>query len=236
MPHSKRSGLLAGLLPLLLLPASPARAEPLVWGVQAERLEYRVNEDENLFAWDFDAFVGGDELKFVWRSEAEYVIDDKAFETLENQARLQVPISDFFDAVAGVRVDTPDGPNRVFGVLGLHGLAPQWFEIDADLFIAQDPAFRLEAEYELLVTNRITLIPNLELDLPFTDDPERGISALGPKLEAGARLSYDLVDRLLSPYVGVNYERVFAGTADLARFEGEEVDGVFFVVGARVLF
>ncbi len=235
MRHGSIGRTLAGVLAWVGT-AGPSLAEPLVWGVQAEQLEYRVNPSDQLFAWDFDAFMGQDELRLVWRSEAEYVIDDTAFERLENQLRLQVPISDFFDAVAGIRVDTPDGPNRVFGVLGVHGLAPQWFEIDADLFIAEDPAFRLEGEYELLVTNRITLIPNLEFDLPFTDDPERGISALGPRLETGARLSYDLVDRLISPYIGVNYERVFASTADLARFEGEDVDGLFFVVGTRVMF
>ncbi len=219
----------------LSLPGGAA-AEPLLWGFQAEQLEYRVNPNDQLFAWDFDAFVGSDEVKFVWRSEAEYVLEDKAFERLENQARIQIPITDFFDGVAGIRVDTPDGPNQIFGVVGLHGLAPQWFEVDVDLFISEDPVVRLEGEYELLITNRIILIPNLEFDLPFTDDPERGISALGPRLEAGARVSYDLVDRLLSPYIGVNYERVFAGTADLARFEGEDVDGVFFVAGARVMF
>ena len=222
---------------VLLLPVSQALAEePLLWGFQAEQFEYRVNPNDSLLAWDFDAFVGKDELRFVWRSEAEYVINDGAFERLENQFRLQTPISDFFDAVAGVRVDTPDGPNRVFGVLGVHGLAPQWFEVDLDLFVSEDPVFRFEGEYELLITNRITLIPNLEFDLPFTDDPERGISALGPRLETGARISYDLVDRLISPYIGVNYERVFAGTADMARLEGEDVDGVFFVVGTRILF
>lgn len=233
-----RHGLiLAGVLAAAQVSTSHLSAEePLLWGFQAEQFEYRVNKDDDIFAWDFDAFVGKDELKFVWRSEAEYVINDGAFERLENQFRLQKPISDFFDAVAGIRIDTPDGPNRVFGVLGVHGLAPQWFEVDVDLFIAEDPAMRFEGEYELLITNRVTLIPAVEFDLPFTDDPERGISALGPRLETGARLSYDLVDRLLSPYVGVNYERVFAGSADLARFEGEDVDGVFFVVGARVMF
>lgn len=227
---------LAAAATLSWQPARTALAEPLLWGFRAEQLEYRVGGQGQLFAWDFDAFVGRDELRFVWRSEAEYVIDDSAFETLENQLRAQVPISDYFDAVAGVRVDTPDGPDRVFGVVGLHGLAPQWFELDADLFVAGDPAFRLEGDYEALVTNRIVLTPSVQFDLPFTDDPERGLSALGPRLEAGARLSYDLVDRLLSPYVGVTYERVFAGSADLARFDGEEVDGVFFVAGARVMF
>lgn len=226
----------AAALAAVVFPLSQAAAEPLIWGVQIEQLEYRVNDDFDFFAWDFDAFAGTDELKFVWRSEAEYELNEEEFETLENQARLQKPISDFFDAVAGIRVDTPAGPDRVYGVLGLHGLAEQWFEIDADLFISDNPVFRFEAEYEGLITNRIILIPRFEIDLPFTDDEEIGEGAFGPAIEVGARLSYDLVDRLISPYIGVHYERVYGESADIARDEGEDTDEVFFVVGTRIMF
>ena len=219
-----------------LLAAAPARAEPVIWGIQVEQLEVRIGDEEAVGAWDLDAFVGSDELRFVWRSEAEYGFEEDVFETLENQARLQVPISDFFDAVAGVRVDTPDGPDRVYGVVGLHGLAPQWFEIDADLFLADDPAFRFEAEYEALITNRVILTPSLELDLPFTDDEEIGLGAFGPKLELGLRLSYDLLDRSVAPYIGVHYEQLFGETADLARDEGEDTGDFFIVAGFRLMF
>ena len=227
---------LAGVLALVLIFAADTRAEPVVWGVQAEELEYRTNGDDDLLVWDFDAFVGTDELKFVWRSEAEFELSDEEFETLENQARLQTPISDFFDAVVGLRVDTPDGPDRAYGVLGVHGLAPQWFEIDADLFLSDEPMFRFEAEYEALITNRITLIPSLEVDLPFTDDAGAGSGAWDPKLELGARLSYDLVDRLISPYIGIHYEHLFGESGDLAQEDGGEKDDVFFVIGARIMF
>ncbi len=228
--------ILAGVLAPALLAAAPALAEPVVWGVQAEQLEYRAGDGSDILAWDFDAFAGTDELKILWRSEAEFALDEDVFESLENQARLQMPVSDFFDAVVGVRVSTPEGPDRVHGVVGLHGLAPQWFEIDADLFLSDEPFFRFEAEYEALITNRIILTPVVELELPFTDDRAIGVGAWGPTLEVGARLSYDLVDRALSPYIGVHYERVFGETADLARDEGEDVDGLFFVAGARIMF
>ena len=220
-----------------VLGANQASAEPLLWGIQAEQLEYRVGENARIGAWDFDAFVGRDELKFVLRSEAEYDFDHEEFETLENQARLQIPISDFFDAVGGVRVDTPDeGPTRVYGVLGVHGLAPQWFEVDADLFVSDRPAFRAEAEYEALITNRIILVPSIEVDLPLVDDHAIGAGAFGPKVEIGARLSYDLVDRLIAPYIGVHYERKVGETAQLAREEGENVEQIFGVVGVRVMY
>lgn len=220
----------------VLVAARPGVAEPLIWGIQVEQAERRFGEGSDILAWDFDALLGADELKVVWRSEAEYLVLDSRFETLENQIRVQTPISEFFDAVAGVRVDTPRGEDRVYGVLGFHGLAPQWFEIDADLFLGETSFLRFEAEYEGLITNRIILTPSIELDVPLADDETLGVGALGATLEIGARLSYDLVDRAISPYVGVHYERSFGETSSLARQEGEQVDNLYFVVGTKLFF
>ena len=228
--------LLAGAIAPALLALSAAHAEPVVWGFRAEQLEYRWSDDGDVFAWDADAFIGTDELKIVWRSEAEFDLDEEAFERLENQLRLQTPISNFFDLVGGIRVDTPEGPDRVHAVVGVHGLAPQWFEIDADFFVSDYPAFRLEAEYEGLITNRIILTPSLEFDLPFRDDPALDTGAWGPKLEVGLRLSYDLIDRAVAPYIGVHYERVFGETSLLTQAAGED-PGTFYVLGGvRLMF
>ena len=95
----------AGVIALALVASTVllgpcAYAEPLIWGIQAEQLEYRTGEGSDILAWDFNALVGTDELKFFWRSEAEYALNGDVFETFENQARLQMPISDFFDGVA----------------------------------------------------------------------------------------------------------------------------------------
>ncbi|GJL88669.1 MAG: hypothetical protein DHS20C03_23780 [Minwuia thermotolerans] len=223
-------------LVLALLSGVSVHAEPNVWGIQVEQAEYRVGGDTDVAAWDLDAFYGGDELRFVFRSEGEYAVDEKAFETLENQFRLSTPVSDFFDAVVGVRLDTASGPDRVYGVIGLHGLTRQWFEVDADLFLSDHPSARFEVEYEGLITNRIIVVPSIELDVPLVDDPALGREAFGPKLEIGARVSYDLVDRLLSPYVGLHYERTFGGSADLVRASGEDASAAFLVVGARMIF
>ena len=228
---------LAVVLAPLLLGASPVAAEPLIWGVQAEQLEYRANENKDMLAWDFDAIVGTDELKLVWRSEGEYGLDEDLFETLENQARVQVLISTFFDAVGGVHVETPDNqPDRIHGVVGIKWLVPQWFEVDVDLFISDKSFLRLEGEYEVLITNWMSLTPVVELELPFTDDPATGVSAWGPKLESGIRFSYDLVDRLGSPYIGIHYKKIFSESADLRRNDRQDVDTVFFTAGTRILF
>lgn len=224
---------------VMTLPVPAAEPEPLVYhGLSIEQLEYRFGSDSDVFAWDADGFVGTDELKFRLQSEGEYVDESDEFETLENRLLVQWPVSEFFDAKAGVRFDTPAGPNRTYALLGVHGLAPQWIEMDADLFLSEegDVSARFEADYELLLTNRLILTPSVEVDVAFSDDAEIGIGSGVSKMELGLRLSYDLVDRTLSPYAGVSYERKFGRTADFANEEGEDDEAFFVVAGMRLLF
>lgn len=232
----QRNFSVAALLAATIGIAMPAVAEEPFWGIQVEQLEYRLTEGSDVAAWDFDALYGTDELKLVWRSEAEYATEEDAFETLENQIRLQTPISDFFDAVVGFRADTPNGPDRFSGVIGVKGLAHQWFEVDLDLFVSDKPFVRFEAEYEALITNRVILVPSIEIELPFTDDAARDIGAFGPKVEIGARLSYDLIDRAVSPYIGVHYEQVFGETANRVKADGEDTSTFYGVIGVRIMF
>ena len=137
-------------------------------------------------------------------------------------------MSDFFDVKAGVRADTPKGKSRLYGVLGLTGLAKQWIEIDADLFVSDkgDASARLDVEYELLLSNRLTLTPSADLDVAFSDDRKMGVGSGFSSAEVGLRLSYDVYDRLLSPYVGVVLERKFCNTADFARVDGEDIETI----------
>ena len=230
-----------GLVVAATLSAAPAMAmTDSFWGIQFEELEYRfaLDDTSDVIAAEVDAFYGTDELKARYTNKIEYETQENFLETFENQFLGQFPVSDFFDAKAGIRIDLPDGPNRYYGVLGIQGLAPQWFEVDLDLFVSTegDVSIRLDSEYELLITNRLILTPALEFDLPFTSDEAIGVGKWGPKLEIGLRLSYDLIDRSLAPYVGVYYQGVFGNSADLAREEGEETSEVYFVVGMRLSF
>lgn len=137
-------------------PAKKTQTAKTFWGVSTEKLEYRYSDsDEELAVIEGDAFYGTDELKFRWLFEGEWEEAHNAWETVENQFVAQTPVDDFWDAKAGIRVDTPEGPDRVYGVLGLTGLAPYWFEIDTNLYVSDegDASVDFEAEYELLVSN-----------------------------------------------------------------------------------
>ncbi|MDA0655421.1 MAG: copper resistance protein B [Proteobacteria bacterium] len=226
----------------VVLPAYNAEAQEkslTFYGVQMEEFEYRRgDEGENLFTYDGEAFVGTDEFKFRWLGKGEVDGDTSEVEEMENRFVGQIPISDFFDFKAGIRWDRPKGNDHVFGVIGLTGLAQQWFEVDADAFISESGgvSLRLDAEYEMLLTNRLILTPSAEIEVGVGDDEKHEIGGGLSTMEVGLRLSYDLVDRTISPYIGVVYERKFFNRKDMAKEEGEDVDALFFAVGTRFMF
>ncbi|QCF26024.1 copper resistance protein B [Hydrocarboniclastica marina] len=209
------------------------------WGLAAEKLEYRYSDtDEELAYIEGDAFYGTDELKLRWLLEAEWDKAHSAWETLENQFVIQTPVSEFWDAKAGLRVDTPKGQNRRYGVLGLTGLAPQWLEVDTSLFVSDkgDASMDFEVEYELLVTNYWIASASFETRIAFHEDRETGVGEGLNHTETGIRLSYDLAYRSFSPYVGVVHERQYGAAADMTEAEGGDTENWFAVIGARMMF
>jgi copper resistance protein B len=218
---------------------SYVQAEDLYYGFQMEELEYRAGENgENLAVWNGDAFIGTDELKLRWEGNGEYDLESNFLGALTNQLSLQTPISDFWDIKGGIRLDSPNGTDRWYGVVGLMGLAPQWIEVDADLYLSEkgNVSTSLDIEYELLLTNYLILTPSAEIEASFSSDREIGIGSGVNSAEFGIRLSYDLWDRALSPYIGAVYERKFGETADIARDEGEDTSAWFVVIGTKLLF
>lgn len=220
-------------------PAKATQTARTFWGVSAEKLEYRYSDsDEELGVIEGGAFYGTDELELHWLFEGEWEEAHSAWGTLENQFVAQTPVSDFWDAKAGVRIDTPEGPDRVYAVLGLTGLAPYWFEVDTNLYLSDegDASVDFEAEYELLITNYWIVSVTFESLLAFSEDREIGVGKGLNSTEVGLRLSYDLIDRTVSPYIGVVYERKYGDTADLARSAGGSAEDWFAVIGARLMF
>jgi copper resistance protein B len=146
-------------------------------------------------------------------------------------------IARWWDVTAGVRVDPlPDTPRTALA-LGVQGLAPYWFEVEASAYIEPSGRthVRVETEYDLLVTNRLVLQPLVEFEVYGRADRERLIGTGLSTGELGLRLRYEF-RREFAPYVGVVWTRKFFGTADLARTAGEDVAGTRLAVGLRTWF
>jgi copper resistance protein B len=119
----------------------------------------------------------------------------------------------------------------------VQGLAPQWFEVEVTGYIGRSGRThaRVEAEYELLLTNRLVLQPLVEAELYGRRDPARGLGAGLSSVDAGLRLRYE-VRRELAPYVGIIWHRATFETADFAREVGGEVGRMRFAIGLRAWF
>ncbi len=146
-------------------------------------------------------------------------------------------VAPWWDLVLGVQHDFEPGPSQTFAGIGVIGIAPYKFEIEATAYLGESGQTRasIEAEYELLFTNRLILQPLLEATFHGEDDEERGIGSGLSTVEAGLRLRYEFTRRF-APYLGVTYQRAFAGTADLRRAAGEETEDTQFVAGVRTWF
>lgn len=202
-----------------------------------DQLEVGLRDGRESYGWeDFHFWHGGDINKLWIKSEGEGAFGG-SLERAEVQALWSRAISPFFDLQAGVRYDIRPDPGRAYLVLGVQGLAPYWFEIDSALFVSNrgDVSARFEGEYDQRITQRLVLQPRVELDLSLQDVPELGIGSGVSSGEAGLRLRYEIAPEF-APYVGVQYEREFGGTARFSRAAGEDVGGWSLVMGVRTWF
>ena len=202
-----------------------------------DRLESGFGDGEETYLWDVQGWSGGDINRFWWKSEGEGDFDD-GLEEAELQALYSRAVTPFWDVQAGVRQDfRPDGEDTTHLVLGLQGLAPYWWEIDAAAFLSTDGDLtaRFEAEYDQRITQRIILQPRLEIDASASDIPEQEIGSGLSSVEAGLRLRYEF-RKEFAPYVGVEWSRAFGDTADYIKARGGEPEDTRFVVGLKAWF
>ena len=180
-------------------------------------------------------WMGGDVNRAWLRTDIDS--EDGRVESASADALWGHSFSRWWDVVAGVRQDFRPGDPQTWLAIGIQGLAPQWFEVEATAYVGSGgrTQFRFETEYELLLTNRLMVQPVGELAIYGKDDPERGIAAGFSSMELGLRLRYE-IRRELAPYVGITWDRALFGTADLARAAGEEPGRARLAFGVRAWF
>jgi copper resistance protein B len=186
-------------------------------------------------AWEAQGWIGTDMHRLWLRSEGER--KRGRTESADIEVLYGHPVSRWWDLVAGVRHDIAPGRDQNFAAIGVTGMAPYKFEVEATAYLGASgrTAARVEAEYELLLTNRLILQPKIEAEWHGKNDASRGIGSGLGKVETGLRLRYEFT-RKFAPYVGLVHERSFGGTADFVRDEGEATRDTRVVAGVRIWF
>ena len=203
--------------------------------LRVNRLERVYTRDGNATAYDAQAWFGRDYDRLVLKAEGDAArgkLQDARTEVLWGHA-----VATFWDTQLGVRYDSGVGPDRGWLVFGIQGLAPYWFEVDATAYVGNNgrTALRLEAEYELLLTQRLILQPRIEVNLYGGRDQARDIGSGLSGGAAGLRLRYEIT-RQIAPYVGVEWAGKFGESADFARTAGEKRSETRWVAGVRFWF
>ena len=209
--------------------------DPLNKLVLLDRLESQNASGGDVLAWNLDAWVGRDLDKLWIRSEGER--QSGATERAELELLYGRGLWPWWELVAGARVDFAPAGDQSWTAVGVRGLTPYRFDVEATAYLGSGgrAALRLETTYELLVTNRLILEPLLELNWHGQTDPVRAIGAGLSDGELGLRLRYE-IRREIAPYFGLVHARSFGRTADLARAGGQDPADTRLVAGIRLWF
>ena len=201
-----------------------------------DQLEATFGDDEEGYAWDAQGWSGGDINRFWWKSEGEGAFDGEV-EEAEIQALYSRAFRPFFDFQTGLRQTYRPEGDRTDLVVGIQGLAPYWFEVDAAAFLSNkgELTARAEAEYDQRITNRWIVQPRAEVVLSAEDIPELRIGSGLSSLQVGARLRYEF-RKEFAPYVGVEWTKSFGNTADFLEADGRSSEDTRLVVGIRAWF
>lgn len=201
-----------------------------------EQAEGRWNGRNTEFRYD-GQFWSGTDLNKIWVKSEGTVTSQGKFTDGQHEFLLDHAISSYFDVQGGVRVDLDSAVTRTWAAFGIQGLSLYFFDIEATAYVSEQGRFaaRLKASYDLLITQKLILQPEAEMNFYSKSDVARGTGSGLSDIDAGLRLRYELT-RKFAPYIGVSYTGRFFQSADFARQEGEKPNDVRFVFGVRAWF
>ncbi|MBD1555720.1 copper resistance protein B [Vibrio sp. S9_S30] len=229
-PHEYSGGFTLNSGPYLLGDevSSGLTEQKYFWGLSLNRLEYQdFRSGDDAINYEGEVFYGGDYNKVVLQSEGDVIesnLDESSSSLLWRRA-----ISPFWDFQGGVRYDTLDSNDRFWATAGFKGLAPYWFEVEGALAVGENGqvALDVEAEYEILLTQKLIAQPSIALSAYGKDDPEWEISKLTPEIATGLRVRYEF-SRKFAPYIGVEWQ------TDFGKDKNKTSDQTLWVAGVRI--
>jgi len=200
-----------------------------------DRFESANNSDNSYSVYNLQGWYGRDYDRLVLKAEGDAdagKLQESSTELLWSHA-----IATFWDTQLGIRYDGGEEPDRNWLALGIQGLAPYWFEVDATFYAGEKgmTAFTIEAEYELLLTQKLILQPRIEADFYGKKDLELERGSGLSDLTAGVRLRYE-IKREFAPYLGIEWSGKYGDTANFASANGQSKSDTAIVAGLRFWF
>ncbi len=216
--------------------ALPVMDDPFLTHVLIEQAEARIGGSGAQFRYDGQAWAGTDTNK-LWIKSEGLIGQNGGFGDGQHEILYDRAVSTFIDVQGGIRVDLDNGPTRTWAAFGVQGLSVYFFDVEATGYVSDRGRFaaRLKGSYDLLLTNRLILQPEIEANFYTKADLQRAAGSGLSDVDAGIRLRYEIT-RKIAPYVGLSYAGYFGQAQHLARNLGDRVQDVRFTIGVRSWF
>ena len=215
-----------------------------VYAVSTLDTQWKVNDHaEGVLKSKLQTRIGTDENKLFVKIHS----DKHESQATEYDVKLLYSrmISDFWDVQAGVRyrhevtqqAHQTDREDQLDAVLGLHGLAPYFFETDAYFYLGEDQyaALSLETTRDLLLTQKLIAQPYLDVDVILQDDAKYAKKTGLNRAAVGMEMRYEISKNIM-PYISAGYEYTKGNQQTAWQSATGSEQGGLYAIGFRVRF
>ena len=167
-----------------------------------------VDDGRGSASTELKTWVGGDKNKIFIQVHVEKAESEKT--QTETKLLYSRNVADFWDVQTGVRYQyQPEqkyAQNQWDAVLGLHGLAPYFFETEAYIYAGQNQRWQLSLETtrDVLFTQKLIAQPYLNADVIFNDESSYASKSGLSKLQIGLQTRYEISKKIM-PFIDVAY-------------------------------
>lgn len=153
-------------------------------------------------------WIGTDENKIFIKAHVEKAESQQT--KTDAMALYSRSIADFWDVQVGARhqyqPEQQQDKSQWSAVVGVHGLAPYFFETEAYLYAGQDQRwqFSLETSRDVLFTQKLIAQPYFNADLVLNDQSKYAQKSGVSKLQTGAQIRYE-INKKVMPFVDLAY-------------------------------
>lgn len=212
-------------------------ADDILYGVRVNSLEWTQDKDSNSngFASSGSLWLGTDANRAVldWDLAGKKQLDEASAQLVWRK-----PLATFWNYDVGLRTDYQrEGADRQWLVANINGFAPYRFEVNATALVGDKSrtALKLDADYDLRITQRLVLQPEVSASLYGKTDKVLKRGAGLSDVSTTFRLRYDIT-RQFAPYIGFQYTRYAGKTADLLQDANRKDSKSQLMAGIRFWF